>query len=260
MDLFLTRGLAENYKSSTQKARILTEEWFSRSIYCPNCEAASLSAFPNNQEVADFHCVKCHEQFELKSSRRVGRKIADGSYASMCHRITSNTPPTFCFLRYDDHNSEVRDFFVIPSFFFTTEVIEKRSPLPPSARRAGWIGCNILLDRIPPSGKLFYVHDRVIAPMSQVRSGWSRMLALRAENPRDKGWLLQVLRCVEEMPYPQFSLVDVYAYEDRLKEIYPGNNNIRPKIRQQLQRLREKGYVRFLGNGNYQRCDPPGKS
>jgi type II restriction enzyme len=38
-------------------------------------------------------------------------------------------------------------------------MIEKRKPLSSTARRAGWIGCNILLDTIPTSGKIFYIKD-----------------------------------------------------------------------------------------------------
>jgi type II restriction enzyme len=167
----------------------------------------------------------------------------------------SNSPPSFCFLRYNSATWEVTDLFVIPSFFFTLEAIEKRQPLSATARRAGWIGCNILLNRIPAAGKLFYVHDRAVTPMSKIRSSWSRMLSLKNETAPNKGWLLQVLKCVEELPRREFSLIDIYAYEPRLRAIYPGNNNIQPKIRQQLQQLREKGYIRFLGNGNYLRCD-----
>jgi type II restriction enzyme len=48
-----------------------------------------------------------------------------------------------------------------------------------------------------------------------------------------------------------FTLDDVYAFEARLAAIYPGNNNIRPKIRQQLQVLRDQGYLAFVGRGRY---------
>ncbi|WP_299975253.1 hypothetical protein [Devosia sp. 66-22] len=50
---------------------------------------------------------------------------------------------------------------------------------------------------------------------------------------------------------PEFDLNDVYAFEARLSAIYPSNNNVRPKIRQQLQVLRDSGYLEFLGDGRY---------
>jgi Dam-replacing HTH domain len=41
------------------------------------------------------------------------------------------------------------------------------------------------------------------------------------------------------------------AFEPRLAALYPGNNNVRPKIRQQLQVLRDRGWLEFLGRGRY---------
>jgi type II restriction enzyme len=36
-----------------------------------------------------------------------------------------------------------------------------------------------------------------------------------------------------------------------LAKLHPANRNIRPKIRQQLQVLRDMGLVEFLGGGEY---------
>jgi type II restriction enzyme len=49
----------------------------------------------------------------------------------------------------------------------------------------------------------------------------------------------------------EFTLEDVYAFEPRLRAAYPNNNNIRPKIRQQLQVLRDNGYLEFRDRGLY---------
>ncbi|MCB9805227.1 hypothetical protein H6769_06535 [Candidatus Peribacteria bacterium] len=38
-------------------------------------------------------------------------------------------------------------------------MIEKRKPLSSTARRAGWTGCNILLNLIPESGKIYYIQN-----------------------------------------------------------------------------------------------------
>lgn len=48
-----------------------------------------------------------------------------------------------------------------------------------------------------------------------------------------------------------FQLEDIYKFESFLSYKYPKNNNIKAKIRQQLQFLRDKGYIKFLGNGFY---------
>jgi type II restriction enzyme len=48
-----------------------------------------------------------------------------------------------------------------------------------------------------------------------------------------------------------FTLADMYGFEERLSAIYPGNRHVRPKIRQQLQVLRDRGWLEFLGRGRY---------
>ena len=55
--------------------------------------------------------------------------------------------------------------------------------------------------------------------------------------------------CVEAIGRESFTLADAYAFEARLAALYPGNNNVRPKIRQQLQVLRDRGRLEFLGQG-----------
>jgi len=47
----------------------------------------------------------------------------------------------------------------------------------------------------------------------------------------------------------EFSLDEVYAFEPILKAKHPANNNIKAKIRQQLQMLRDKGILEFKGSG-----------
>ncbi|TMH35011.1 MAG: hypothetical protein E6H66_08620 [Betaproteobacteria bacterium] len=48
------------------------------------------------------------------------------------------------------------------------------------------------------------------------------------------------------------TIADV-SYEPLLATLFPGNNNIRPKLRQQLQQLRDLGQISFLGKGRYAR-------
>jgi hypothetical protein len=48
-----------------------------------------------------------------------------------------------------------------------------------------------------------------------------------------------------------FMLDDVYAFEGELASVYPDNKHIKDKIRQQLQVLRDKGYLEFMGRGKY---------
>ena len=47
------------------------------------------------------------------------------------------------------------------------------------------------------------------------------------------------------------SLDDVYGFETYLKAKHPLNNNVKAKIRQQLQFLRDKNVIEFIGRGQY---------
>lgn len=63
---------------------------------------------------------------------------------------------------------------------------------------------------------------------------------------------MDILLCIEEVDSP-FSLSEAYGFEDALSKRHPKNNNIRAKIRQQLQVLRDKGFLEFLGKGMYKK-------
>lgn len=76
---------------------------------------------------------------------------------------------------------------------------------------------------------------------------------LRETRPEARGWLLAVMGAVEAVGRDAFTLDEVYAQEARLAALYPGNRNVRPKIRQQLQVLRDRGWLAFDGGGRYRR-------
>ena len=108
-----------------------------------------------------------------------------------------------------------------------------------------------MLNRVPASGKVFVVREGQLLSKRDVQAQWASTLFLRGRGEAARGWLIEVMRCVEALGRSAFSLDDVYAYEDRLSALYPGNNNVRPKIRQQLQVLRDQGYLAFEGRGRY---------
>jgi type II restriction enzyme len=240
------------YDSGSQKARAWTERWVSDSLYCPNCGHPKISQFPANRPVADFFCSSCSEEYELKSQKGLfGAKVVDGAFRTMCERLASQNNPNLLLLNYDLARLSVTNVFIIPKHFFVLEVIEKRKPLADTARRAGWVGCNILLSQIPPSGKIFFIRDSQPQPKKFVLAQWQKTLFLREESPDERGWLIEVMKCVEAIEKTEFSLDDVYRFEQRLGEKYPNNKNVRPKIRQQLQMLRDRGYLDFVSRGYY---------
>lgn len=170
----------------------------------------------------------------------------------MLERISSANNPNFFLLSYDISNLRVINFFVVPKHFFVPEIIEKRKPLAPSARRAGWVGCNILLNSIPETGKIFFVKNRQVEPKEKVLSEWKKTLFLRDEKEIvEKGWLLDIMRCIEELRKKEFTLDDIYAFEKNLSNLHPENRHVKDKIRQQLQVLRDKNYLDFVSRGYY---------
>lgn len=252
MKLFLDKNLIANYKSQSQVARVLTENWVQKEIFCPSC-GNELNDFPNSHPVGDFYCQDCKEEYELKSKKDLlGSKIVDGAYRTMIERLQSTNNPNFFLLNYDLQDYRVQNFVVIPKHFFVPEIIEKRKPLSVNARRAGWIGCNILLQNIPQSGKIFYVKNGKIEIKKEVLRNWRSTLFLREEKEiASKGWILDTMNCIDKIGKREFSLGDIYSFEKYLKEKHPENNFIKDKLRQQLQVLRDKGYLKFVSRGRY---------
>ena len=62
-----------------------------------------------------------------------------------------------------------------------------------------------------------------------------------------------ILICINKIPYDDFTLDQIYAFEKELKIKHPENNFIKDKIRQQLQNLRDKGFIEFTSRGNYKK-------
>lgn len=255
MDLHFNYSLASGYHSCSQISRVLTEDWMARNMFCPVCGASVLGHYEANKPVADFFCDDCKSDFELKSKESktavIGHKITDGAYGTMIERITSLRNPHLFVMTYS--NWTVNNLLMIPSYFFVPDIIEKRPPLKETARRAGWVGCNIEIGNIPESGKIFIVKNSLQEDKSKVVDLYQRTLTLRTSKIDSRGWLLDVLRCVERIPNKEFSLDEVYAFTDELKQKHPDNNFIRDKIRQQLQYLRDKDFIKFTSRGHYKK-------
>jgi type II restriction enzyme len=250
MNLQMNIEGARGFKSGAQIARVVSEDWAKGNLYCPACANDELAQTKNNTKVFDFVCPACVARFQLKSSRRWDeRRIPDAGYAAMMEAISKDSNPNLFVLHYDG-NWNVRNLLLVPSFFFTSSAIEKRPPLAITARRAGWVGCNILLSNIPSMGRIAIVAGGIVAERSEVRSRYEKIKAFSSLNTRVRGWALDVFRIVEMLP-KKFALREVYAQEQRLAEAHPGNRNIRAKIRQQLQVLRDMGFITFLGGGDY---------
>lgn len=76
---------------------------------------------------------------------------------------------------------------------------------------------------------------------------------LKVRNIHLRGWLMDIMQCIDKIANEFFSLSEIYAFADELKMKHPDNNNAEAKIRQQLQFLRDRGFIEFLGSGNYRK-------
>ena len=67
------------------------------------------------------------------------------------------------------------------------------------------------------------------------------------------GWKLEIFNCLESIENRTFGLNEAYEFEDMLSDKYPDNRNIKDKIRQQLQYLRDSGLIEFKERGVYRK-------
>jgi type II restriction enzyme len=123
--------------------------------------------------------------------------------------------------------------------------------LAQTARRAGWIGCNILLSKIPADAKIPVVVNGEPLTSRSVRNAYRRLSPIENLTVESRGWTLDVLNVVRSLNKTSFVLADVYARADYLGQLHRNNSHVRDKIRQQLQVLRDMGLLKFLGGGAY---------
>lgn len=254
MNLRFDMSLAEGYKSASQIARVLTEDWLARNMYCPICGEVAIKRAEPNAPVKDYVCEHCLSQYELKSKKSDSESfqstVADGVYRTMIGRITSLDNPSFFFMHYDRY--EVNNLVIVPKCFFTPSVIEKRTALADTARRAGWEGCNILMSQIPSTAKIPIIRNGIVLPVQEVVTQYKRVFNLQTKSVESRGWLVDTLHLVERLD-ETFTLNQMYSFIEELKLKHPDNKHIPDKIRQQLQYLRDKGIIEFKGRGIYRR-------
>jgi type II restriction enzyme len=253
MELRLPVGVALGYRSASQRARVLTETWALENMYCPACPSEQLDRTRTNAEAVDFVCKRCEAPFQLKSSGRAfGRRIVDAAHGAMMRALRDDRLPHLLLLHYTMQTASVVDLLVVPKCSISPSAIQPRRPLSPTARRAGWVGCNIVLDLVPPEGRIPLVTSGQIVPKDTVRQSFCSVERLGSIATRRRGWVIDVLTALRSLGRPAFTLQDAYSFERSLAGMHPENRHIRPKIRQQLQVLRDLGYIRFLGGGLYE--------
>ncbi len=169
----------------------------------------------------------------------------------MKRAILEDRTPNLFVLHYDLDTWAVRTVLLVPHFAFTLSTLEKRPPLAPTARRAGWVGCNILLDKIPLHARISVVSEGSPHTPRDVRRSFNRLRPLEKLQLEKRGWTLDVLQVVQSLGKMEFTLADVYAHTRDLAKLHPKNAHVPDKIRQQLQVLRGLNLLEFLSPGSY---------
>jgi len=248
----MTGEIAAAYKSGSQRARVVTESWGAENLYCPNCSAPKITRLENNTKAIDFSCPACEFKYQLKGQKtRLGDSITDGAYGTMMEAIKNDRSPNFFFMHYELATWRVKNLLLVPSFAFPPSAIIKRKPLALTARRAGWIGCNIALNRIPIEARITVVTENKAEPESEVREKFKRVKPLKEISVKQRGWTLDVLNIVRRLGKPEFTNEDVYVFDRELEKLHPDNRHVRDKIRQQLQVLRDAGLLQHTGSGRW---------
>jgi type II restriction enzyme len=236
--------LAAAYTSGSQKARNVTESWGADNFYCPNCSSQKLDWLKRNTKANDYRCPDCEFWFQLKSQKtRIGDSITDGAYSAMMEAIQNDRTPNFFFMQYELATWSVKNLLLVPHFAFPPSAIIERKPLSPTARRAGWIGCNIALNRIPIEARISLVTERQIVSEKEVRENFKKVKPLKEISVAQRGWTLDVLSIVRRLGKPEFTNEEVYVFTHELEKLHPDNRHVRDKIRQQLQVLRDTGFL-----------------
>jgi len=229
----------------------VSEAWVLRNGYCLACNSDRLSQTAANTRTKDFICPQCSEGYELKSTRGAfGRRITDGAFSAMMATIREGRTPSFLLLEYSS-TWEVRGLTALHHSLITKDCVEERKALGPMARRAGWIGCNIVLPKIAREGRIPLVTAGVAHARDASRAAFARLQFLSRMPAKQRGWAASLLNLLRQLSSDRFSLRDAYLFEAPLAKLYPGNNNVRPKIRQQLQVLRDAGIIQFEARGQY---------
>jgi type II restriction enzyme len=120
----------------------------------------------------------------------------DAAYSTKVHAIMENRTPNLFAMHYGISGWLVENVILIPRFAFPLSAVEKRKPLAATARRAGWIDCNILLHSIPPDARIKIISDgKPVAPAA-VRAQYARIRPLAKLDAKQRGWTLDVLNVV----------------------------------------------------------------
>jgi hypothetical protein len=142
--------LGAKYSSKSQMARVLMETWAEMNLYCLSCESDRLKKLPDNTPLADFDCPKCRRQYQLKAKDgRFSGIVPGAEYRTMIAAVRAAKVPEYFLAEYDTRWSMLVWVRAIPGLKIIEQRVNARNPLRQTAKRKGWIGCNINVQGLP---------------------------------------------------------------------------------------------------------------
>lgn len=243
------------YTSASQRARVATEAWATAHLACPKCGATRLRELPRNTKVADYACADCGLRLQLKAkSGRFGASFTNSAYQPKIEAIRTRSLPDYALMSYDPLRWTITDLTILPGHFITEHAVVPRNPLRPTARRAGWVGSKVRIGDLPQDAFVRVVEHGIARAPRDVQRAYGKFAFLKSLRAESAGWMADVLKIVRDLAPAhgdEFALADVYARSSELQRLHPHNHHIEPKIRQQLQVLRDRGILEFVKRGHY---------
>ena len=88
---------------------------------------------------------------------------------------------------------------------------------------------------------------------------YQRLLPLKQIAALERGWTLDVLNVARSLGRHEFTNEDMYAHGEDLGRLHPENRHVTDKIRQQLQVLRDTGFLTHVSRGRWRlaQCGSP---
>ena len=186
------------YRSNSQRARVATETWVTKNLYCPACPSPDLEPTPTGHPVADFACPRCGEEYQLKSKRgRLGARITDAAYSEAVRAAERNAFPHLFLMQYAAIPGPVVTLQAVPGRIHHTEALESRKALSSTARRAGWIGYNIVIGHLPQAARVAVITEGYPRPIREVRQDWRKWDFLKVRDASTRMWFNEIPKRVE---------------------------------------------------------------
>ena len=173
--------------------------------------------------------------------------MRDAAYRPWIESIENGTTPNLLLMRYDLHQLKVAHLEVIPSFFIRASCIKSWL----LSTRPHYEMCSIHVAMVGPDARIKIIERGEAKHPKEVQERYRSFAWMRHADSKTRGWTADVLRCIRHIKKNEFTLQQVYSYESELRKLHPENKFVRAKIRQQLQILRDKGFLEFGERGSY---------